>query len=63
VLVERTDVLVVGLLGLRLGLRDGEVVGDAGVEALLRFVEGLVGEIDIGLCGLDELGGGLDVED
>ncbi len=63
VLVERADVLVVGLLGLRLGLRDGQVVGDAGVEALLRFAERLVGEVDVGVGGVDELGGGLDVEE
>ena len=63
VLVERADVLVVGLLGLRLGLRDGKIIGDAGVEALLGFAEGLVGELHVGAGGFNELGGGLDVED
>ena len=62
-LVERADVLVVGLLGLGLGLGDGQVVGDAGVEALLSFAERLVGEVDVGVGGFDEFGGGLDVED
>ena len=63
VLVERADVLVVGLFGLRLRLGDGQVVGDAGVEALLRFAECFVGEVDIGVGGVDQLGRGLDVED
>ena len=63
VLVERADVLIVGLLGLRLGLRDGQIVGDAGVEALLGLAEGFVGELDIRAGGLDELGGGLDIEE
>ena len=62
VLVERADVLVVGLLGLRLRLRDGKIVGDAGVEALLRLAEGLVGEFDVRVGRVDELGSGLDVE-
>ena len=63
VLVERADVLVVRLLGLRLRLRDGQVVGDAGVEALLGLAESFVGEIDVGAGRFDQLGGGLDVED
>ena len=46
-----------------LRLADGQVVADAGVEALLRLAERLVGQIDVGLCGLDELRGGLNVED
>ncbi len=63
VLVEGADVLVVGLFGLGLGLGDGQVVGDAGVEALLGFAEFFVGEVDIGLGCFDEFGSGLNVED
>ena len=62
-LVERADVLVVGLLELRLGLRDGKVIGDAGVEALLGLGELFLGEIDVGLSRVNELGCGLDIED
>ena len=62
VLVERADVLVVGLFGLGLGLRDGQVVRDAGVEALLRFAQFFVGEVQVRLRRIDELGRGLDVE-
>ncbi len=63
VLVERADVLVVGLLGLSLRLRDGQVVGDAGAKALLGFGERFAGEIDVRVGGVDELCGGLDVEE
>src|SRR3984885_4181074 len=47
VLIERADVLIVGLFRLRLRLGDGQVVRDALVEALLRFAECLIGEIYI----------------
>ena len=63
VLVERADVLVVGLLKGGLRLRDGEIVRDAGTEALLRLAEGFGGEIDVGAGGIDEPGRGLDIED
>src|ERR1700679_2941067 len=43
VLIERADVLVVGLLNLRLRLRDREIVRHTGVEAILGVAEGLVG--------------------
>src|ERR1700677_1188795 len=42
VLIERADVLVVGLLNLRLRLRDREIVRHTGVEAILGVAEGLV---------------------
>ncbi len=45
------------------GLGDGQVVGDSGAEALLGFAKGFVGEVDVGLGGVDEPGGGLDVKD
>src|SRR6202011_3932890 len=63
VLVERADVLVVVHLRLRLGLRDGEVVGDSGAKALLGLAERFVGEIQVGVGGLDQLGGGLNVKE
>jgi hypothetical protein len=62
VLIERADVLVVGLLELRLGLRDGKVVRNAGVEALLGFGEFFASEVDVGSGGIDQLGSGLDVQ-
>ena len=62
-LVERADVLVVCLFGLRLGLRDGQVVGDTGAKALLGLAECFVGEFDVGVGCFNEPGSGLDVED
>src|SRR3981189_1110563 len=44
VLIKRADVLVVGLLDLRLLLGNGQVVCHTGAKALLRIAEGLVGE-------------------
>ena len=49
VLVERADVLVVGLLDLDWACETGRLSADTGVEALLCFTESLVGEIDVGV--------------
>jgi len=49
VLIERTNVLIVGLLGLSLRIGDCKVVGDSSTKALLRFGESLIGKIDIGI--------------
>ena len=53
VLVERADVLIIGLLRLCLGLGDGKVVGNAGTEALLRLSQSFVRQIDVRAGGLD----------
>src|SRR5882757_10298789 len=47
VLIKRADVLIVGLLDLRLRLGDGQVVCHAGAIALLGVAEGLVGEFHV----------------
>ncbi len=57
VLIERADVLIVGLFRLRLRLGDGQVVRDAGVKALLRFAEGLIGKVYIRVSRFDQLRG------
>src|SRR5258707_1191771 len=62
VLIERADVLVVGLFDLRLRLRDGQVVGHTGAIALLGVAEGLVGEFHIRAGRVDKFCRGLNVE-
>src|SRR5882757_755526 len=62
VLIERADVLVVGLLDLRLCLRNGQIVGHTGAKALLRVAEGLIGELHVRVGGVDEPCRGLYVE-
>src|ERR1700735_4271886 len=62
VLIERADVLVVGLFRLALRLGDGKIVRDASVEALLRLAKGLVREIYIRVSRFDQFCCGLDVE-
>src|SRR3977135_4336107 len=47
VLIERADVLIVGLLDLRLRLGDGQVVCNTGAKALLRVAESLIGEFHV----------------
>src|ERR1700733_4031943 len=47
VLVERTDVLIIRLLGLRLRLRDRQIVRNACVEPLLRIAESFIGQLNI----------------
>ena len=61
-LIERADVLIVCLLKLGLRLRNGKVVGNAGMEALLRFVERFACEIDVRTRRLNELGRGLNIQ-
>ncbi len=61
-LIERADVLVVGLLDLGLRLGDGQVVCHTGAKALLRVAESLVGELHVRVGGVDEFCRGLDVE-
>ena len=54
---------VVGLFELGLSLRNGKIVRNTSVKALLRLRQSFHCQIDIGARGLHQLGRSLDIQD